>query len=62
VEGSKDGTTLNPGQLARLDALVAACINTGSCTAFLTSIASFSGDGTGTPRLAYLLRISFSAF
>ena len=29
VEGSKDGTTLNPGQLARLDALVAACITNG---------------------------------
>ncbi len=29
VEGSKDGTTLNPGQFARLDALVAACITNG---------------------------------
>ncbi len=29
VEGSKDGTTLNPGQLARLDALMAACISNG---------------------------------
>ena len=29
VEGSKDGTTLNPANLARLDALMAACISNG---------------------------------
>jgi hypothetical protein len=29
VEGSKDGTTLNPDKLARLDALMAACITNG---------------------------------
>ncbi len=29
VEGSKDGTTLSPDKLARLDALVAACITNG---------------------------------
>lgn len=29
VEGSADGTTLNPGNLARLDALMAACISNG---------------------------------
>ncbi len=29
VEGSADGTTLNPGNLARLDALMAACITNG---------------------------------
>ena len=29
VEGSKDGTTLNPDKLARLDALMAACVTNG---------------------------------
>jgi hypothetical protein len=29
VEGAADGTTLNPGNLARLDALMAACISNG---------------------------------